>query len=312
MLTKDERKIVDEIHDFMSYTDNLIKDRQGQEIVNVGYQNIPKGATILLFGGYKTIGFHAVDAINAYYTKHKEWPNLIITGKSSNKFDNTAGLGSEVGVYQYILENCGIPKNVVRKHYLVPTDTSTAENTQSVEAILNANPHLQDKPIVLFTQSYYSRRAVHDFAQKLNNEKLLVANLPKADLDNGLFYNDREDGNAIDVMMGACFYQSMYNHVRWEKGETLPPTKQELLSIPSKEQIKPIIQKYCGWLYPNNMTDLGLACDLCEAKEMIDARKSELFAKKEFSLEQQKKDIINAVALYRKRNGFLNINNNSR
>lgn len=304
MLTFEERKIVDKIHDFMSYTDNLIKDKNGNIVKNVNYMEIPKNATILLFGGYKMIGFYAVDAMKTYYTKYKEWPNLIITGKSSNKFDNTAGLGSEVNAYQYILENCGIPKNIVRKHYLEPTDTSTTENTQSVEAILVANPHLQDKPIVLFTQSYYARRATHDFAQKLPNQQLIVANLPKADFDKGLFYNDREDGNAVDVMIGGCFYQAMYNQARWEKGETLPPTKGELSSIPSREEIKPIVQKYCGWLYPNNMTDIGLATDLVEGKKMIDKRKSELFAKPEFSPEQQKKDIINAVALYNKRIGF--------
>ena len=190
MLTTDERKIVDAIHDFMAYTDNLIEDRQGNDILNVDYKKIPYGSSILLFGGYKTIGFHAADAIKAYYAKYKEWPDLMITGKSSNKFDNTAGLGSEVNAYQYILENCGIPKNVVRKYYLEPKDTSTAENTQSVEAILAENQHLQDEPIVLFTQSYYARRAIHDFAQKFSNKKLIVANLPKADFDNGLFYNE--------------------------------------------------------------------------------------------------------------------------
>jgi len=304
MLTINERKIVDNIHNFMAYTDNLIKDSKGQDIPNVDYKDIPQGAAILLFGGYKTIGFHAADAIKAYHSKYNEWPNLIITGKSSNKFDNTAGLDSEVNAYQYILENCGIPKNVVRKHYLEPTDTSTAENTQSVEAILTANPHLQDKPIVLFTQSYYARRAIHDFAQKLSDKQLIVANLPKADFDKGLFYNDREDGNAVDVMMGACFYQAMYNKSRWEKGETLPPTASELSAIPSKEQIKPIIQKYCGWLYPNNMLDLGLASDLVEGKKLIDKRKATLLAKPAFSPEQQKTDIIFAVALYRKQHGL--------
>ena len=137
---------------------------------------------------------------------------------------------------------------------------------------------------------------------------MIVANLPKADFDNGLFYNDREDGNAVDVMMGACFYQAMYNQSRWEKGETLPPTTQELSAIPSKEEIRPIVKKYCGWLYPNNMLDLGLASDLIEGKKMIDTRKSELFSKKEFSTEQQKLDIINAVKLYRK-NHSLDIDN---
>lgn len=305
MLTVYERQVVDAVHDFMAYTDNLIKDKQGRDIPNIDYKNIPQGSTILLFGGYKTIGFHAVEAMKVYHAKYKEWPNLIITGKSSNKFDNTAGLGSEVNAYQYILENCGIPKKIVRKHYLEPTDTSTAENTQSVEAILAANPHLQNKPIVLFTQSYYARRAVHDFAQKLSDKQLIVANLPKADFDNGLFYNDREDGNAIDVMMGACFYQAMYNKSRWEKGETLPPTAQEISVIPNKEEIKPIVKKYCGWLYPNNMMDLGLATDLVEGKRLIDERKATLFAKPAFSSEQQKKDIINAVALYRQQHGFV-------
>ena len=305
MLTADERKIVDNIHDFMAYTDNLIRDKKGNIIPNVGYKDIPSDSTILLFGGYRAIGFHAVNAMKCYYAKYKKWPNLIITGKSSNKFDNTAELGSEVNAYQYILENCGIPGNVVRKHYLEPTDVSTAENTQSVEAILAVNPHLQNKPIILFTQSYYARRAIHDFAQKLPDKQLVVANLPKADFDNGMFYNDREDGNAVDVMMGACFYQAMYNRSRWEKGETLPPTAEELAVIPSKEQIKPIIKKYCGWIYPNNMVDLGLATDLIEGKKLIDERKATLFAKPAFSLEQQKNDIINAVALYRKQHRFI-------
>ena len=56
------------------------------------------------------------------------------------------------------------------------------------------------------------------------------------------------------------------------------------------------------------MLDLGLASDLIEGKKMIDTRKSELFSKKEFSTEQQKLDIINAVKLYRK-NHSLDIDN---
>lgn len=304
MLTSKERQIIDDIHDFMAYTDNHIKDRRDKKIPNVNYKEIPEDATILLFGGYKMIGFHAVDAIKAYHAQYKKWPNLMITGKSSNKYDNTAGLGSEVNAYQYILENCGVPRSVVRKHYLEPKDTSTAENTQSVEAILEAYPDLQNKPIVLFTQSYYSRRAVHDFAQKLPQNDLIVANLPKADFDNGLFPQDRIDGNAVDVMIGACFYQSMYNQARWEKEETLSPSPEELAIIPKKEQIKPIVEKYCGWLYPNNMIDLGLSDSLMEAKQQIEERKSKLFAQQGFSAEQQKSDIFNAVALYRKQHGI--------
>lgn len=300
MLTQTEREIVDKIHSFMAYTNHLIKDKNGNEIRNVDYKKIPYNATILLFGGYKSIGFHAVDAMKTYYARYNEWPNLMITGKSCNKFDNTAGLGSEVNAYQYILENCGVPKEAVRRYYVEPTDTSTAENTQSVDKILQKYPCLQSKPIVLFTQSYYARRAIHDFAQKLPSQRLIVANLPVADLDNGLFYNDRADGNAVDVMIGACFYQAMFNQARWEKGETLPPTKDELSVAPGKIDILSIAKKYCGWLYPNNMIDLGLANDLTEGKKLIDERKSFLFEKPEFSPEQQKCSIINAVSLYKK------------
>ena len=304
MLSKEERALVDDIHNFMSYTNNLITDSNGNQIKNIKYNEIPQNSTILLFGGYKSIGFYAADAMKSYYGKYKEWPNIIITGKSSNKFDNTAGLGSEVNAYHYILENCGIPKNIVRKHYVEPVDTSTAENIQSVDKILQTFPHLQNNPLVLFTQSYYSRRAAHDFAQKLPSAQLIVANLPKADLDNGLFYNDRADGNAIDVMLGACFYQSMFNQTRWQNGETVAPTTEELDIAPKKENIVSILQKYCGWLYPNNMVDLGLAKDLLEGKKIIDDRKAELFSKPEFQPEQQKKDIINAVQLYRKQHSL--------
>lgn len=299
MLTPEERIIVDYIHDFMAYTNNLIKDTRGYDVLNIDYQNIPQDSVILLFGGYKTIGFHAADSVKAYHNRYKKWPDLIITGKSSNKYDNTANFGSEVNVYQYILKNCDIPENVIKQYDLVPTDTSTAENTQSVEAVLAANPSLRNRSLVLFTQSYYARRAIHDFAQKLPHQQLIVANLPKADFDNGLFYHDRADGNAVDIMMGACFYQSMYNHTRWENGEALPPTQQELSVIPSKEDIKPIIQKYCGWLYPNNMVDLGITTDLTVAKNLINKRKEELFSKPEFSPQRQKTDLINAVNLYR-------------
>lgn len=308
MLTTEQRELVNKVHDFMAYTDNLITDKTGNIISNVDYKDIAFGSTILLFGGYRTIGFHAVDAMKTYHKKYNEWPDLVITGKASNKFDNTANLGSEVNIYQYILENCGIPKSVVRKYYQKPKDTSTTENTQALNNILEANPNLKAKPIVLFTQSYYARRAIHDFAQKMPKNKLIVANLPKADLDNGMFYNDREDGNAVDVMMGACFYQAMYNQTRWEKGETLAPTEEELKSIPSKEQIMPVIQKYCGWLYPNNIIDLGLADNLVAAKELIDRRKAEILIKKSLSPEQQKKDIINAVTLYRRKTNLINDN----
>lgn len=309
MLSPEERKLVNEIHSFMAYTDNFIKDKKGNIIPNINYKEIPQGATILLFGGYRSIGFHAVDAMKEYHKKYKEWPNLVITGKASNKFDNTANLGSEVNIYQYILENCNVPKSVVRKYFQEPKDTSGLENTQAISDILAANPALNGEPIVLFTQSYYARRAIHDFAEKMPDNKLIVVNLPKADFDNGIFYNDREDGNAVDVMIGACFYQAMYNQTRWEKGETLAPTPEELAIIPSKKQLSPIIQKYCGWLYPNNLTDLGLADNLVEAKNIIDTRKSEILSKKALSPEQQKTDIINAVVAYNRKNNLVKNNN---
>lgn len=288
----------------MSYNNCYIKDKNGQDIPSVDYKEIPYGATILLFGGYKSIGFHAADSMKAYHAKHKEWPNIMITGKSSNKIDNTAGLGSEINAYQYILENCGIPKNVVRNYYVEPTDTSTAENTQSVDKVLKANPNLQEKPIVIFTQPYYARRALHDFLAQMPNNQFFVANLPKPDLDNGLFYNDRADGNAIDVMMGACFYQAMYNKARWEKGETTSPTDEEISSIPSKEEIRPILKKYCGWLYPNNMTDLGLADNLENGKKLIAERKEQLLSQEEFLPERHFIDIKKAVTSYRIKNGL--------
>lgn len=308
-LSRNEKELIDYVHEFMSYTDKLIKAKNGQVIPNVNYKEIPYGSTILLFGGYKMIGFHAADSMKAYYAKYKKWPEIMITGKSSNKIDNTAGLGSEVNAYQYILENCGIPQKVVRKNYIEPIDTSTAENTQSVDKILRANVDLQEKPIVIFTQPYYARRALHDFLAQMPNKQFLVANLPKPDFEKGLFYNDRADGNAIDVMMGACFYQSMYNQARWEKGETIAPTNEELASIPTKEEIKPILERYCGWLYPNNMMDLGLAEDLQTGKRLIEERKKQLLSQKEFSSEQQFVDIRNAVANYRIKNGLVKARN---
>ena len=276
-LTPEERLLVDKVHDFMSYTNYLISNSHGQ-IPNINYKEIPEDATILLFGGYRTPAFHTVDVMKAYHKKYDKWPDIILTGKSSNKFNNTAGLGSEVNIYQYILEECGIPQEVVRKYYIEPTDTSTAENAQKIREILEKHPHLKDKPLIIFTQSYYARRAVHDLGQMLPDQQLMVANLPKADFDNGHFYNDRgADGNAFDVMLGACFYQSMYNQSRWEeKGETLPPTAQELSAAPSLKEIKPLLERYHGWLYPNNMVDLGFATDLLEGKLKIDERKAQL------------------------------------
>lgn len=46
MLNAEERKIVDNIHNFMLYTDKFIKIQNGEEI--------KIDATILLFGEYKT------------------------------------------------------------------------------------------------------------------------------------------------------------------------------------------------------------------------------------------------------------------
>ncbi len=306
MLTEKERKIVDDVLAFMSYEDNLIKDTQDRTIQNVSHLEIPKGASIMIFGGYKSIAFHAVDAINKYRAKHQEWPEVIITGKSSNKMDNTAGLGSEVNAYHYILESCGIPKEVTRKNYVEPKDMSTAENIQSLDKILETYPNLKKGQIVLFTQPYYARRVAHEFGNKSTEMPFMIANLPKLDIEKGVFYNDRLDGSAVDVAVGACFYQSMYNDVRWtEKNEALAPTKEELSAIPSKEDIVPIIAKYSAWSYPNNLVDLGISKDLESAKQMIDARKAELFKRREFTPEGHLQDIKDNIALYQKKQSLL-------
>lgn len=289
MISNKEKETIEDVHEFMSYKKFLVHCGNGKIAQNIDYLDIPKGATILLFGGYKMAGFHCVDAINSYKNKYGEYPNIIMTGQDSNKIDNTAGFGSEVGAYQHILINCEIPKDVVKRFFIDPKDTDTAQNIKSVEQIVEKFPILKDKSIVLFTQSYYCRRAIHDFVKKMPNQTFLVANCPKPNLETGIFYTDNYDGRAVDTMLGACFYHCIYNNQRFENGETLAPTKQELENSPNLDKIVPILERYYGWLYPNNLVDLGIAKNLQTAKEMIEQRRNDFMKTEMFSpLYQQK------------------------
>ncbi len=263
-------KLIDEIHDFMAYIDLFISNDAGT-ISSVS--EIPKDCLLLYFGGFNSPIFDLIDMMHVYKERYDEYPHLVMTGKSSNKVDNTSGMGSEVGCYQYILEKCGIPKEIIRRYYIEPTDTSTAENIQSLSDIFKAYPELKGRKIVLATHSIYRRRAVHDFAIKFSDVNLSVLKLPKADLISNIFASDRINGLAVDIMIGAYYYQSMLNKLRWDRGETSPPSKEELEFVKKIGDIAPILKEYSGWIYPNNAVDLGIAASLEEAEHIIMSRR---------------------------------------
>ena len=287
-------KKINSIHEFMSYHDMFISNSISL-VENVA--KIPYDSVILLFGGYRSPAFDLAKMLFQYFEEYQEWPAILITGKCSNKIDNTAGLGSEVNVYQLILEHLGIPCEVVRKYYVEPKDSSTKENMQSVNEMYVKWPELMNKTLVLATQSYYRRRAVHDFAVQLCDVKLAVLDLPMADFENGMFYNDRANGTALDVFIGACFYQAMYNKPRWDKGEAIAPTLEEQEFKISLGDIKSLLQEYCGWIYPNNLVDTGIVATLEEGKLMIAERRAVLMSRPGLSVNEQIKELNNALGI---------------
>ncbi len=292
---KEFLKLIFDVHRFMAYTDRFIQNSRG-EIESV--TDIPENSVVLLFGGMNSPTFNLIEHLYRYKKKFGNYPALIMIGKVANKIDNTAGLGSEVGCCQYILEKCGVSKEIVRKYYIEPEDTSTAENIISLKDILEKYPELNNRKIILATNSVFRRRAVHDFAAGMPDADLATLELPELDFKKSDFYIERADGLIIDVMMGACFYHSMLNKERWLGGEAAPPTDKELEFANSVQDIKGILTKYCGWIYPNNLVDLGIAASLEEGAEIIATRKRELLQNKGATPDGMRKEIDEAIKDY--------------
>ncbi|MFI3241284.1 MAG: ElyC/SanA/YdcF family protein [Alphaproteobacteria bacterium] len=289
------KRLIDEIHYFMSYKDRFISNEQGYEIRSVDPMLVKKGTAFLIFGGYKLPCFQIVKSIFNYRLRFGFWPPIILLGKKSNKIDNTATLGTEVDAYQMILEASGIPSDVVRRFYVEPNDTNGLENAKLLKEII-AKFQLEFKTIMIVTQSYYRRRAVHDLVAQLPNTYFCVANLKLPDFEAGKFYTDRAEGTALDVMLGACFYQSMLNLSRFDKGEAIAPTSEELTFVESMADVLPeLIKEHCGWIYPNNLVDLGIASSLDEGKSLIEARKKALFARTGVSPEEHYEEVVEMI-----------------
>lgn len=295
-----EKTFFEKLQYEMSYRDNFIKNSRGKTVQNFDIIDIPKGTTLLLFGGYRRPAFYLADGVKNYHKKYGEYPNILITGKSSNKIDNTAGLGSEVNVYHHILKECGIPEEEVKKFYINPIDENTKENTISLGKILGEHPELKDAKIALVTQPYYSRRALHEFMFNMPDIDFAVANVPLSDFGNGAFYNDNLNGSTRDVI-SACVLNTYHRESRFGE-ETISPTKEELQNIPSIEEMKPFYEKYCGWLYPNNFAELGINDDLAINKNIITERRNSIPM---MSTDEQISQIEHEIARYKKNGKYV-------